>query len=104
LQDTGIESTIKYRLLEIERAVRRALDKVKGTRLISPYEEEIKNTIEDELNKFCDTLKQLSDSNEIVQLKQEAQAILMDRIRISSDLLLGRIEDILSGETEDSNY
>jgi len=104
LQDTGIESTIKYRLLEIERAVRRALDKVKGARPISPYGEEIKNTIEDELNKFCDNLKQLSASDEIIQLKQEAEVRLMDRIRISSDLLLGRIEDILSQEASTELY
>jgi hypothetical protein len=102
LQDISLESIIKYRLLEIERAFRRALDKVKGTTLKSPYGEEIKDIFEDVVNGFINYLKVFSD--EAVDLRQEARYRRMDQIRILSDTLLGIIEDILSQEASTELY
>ncbi|MCC6019108.1 MAG: hypothetical protein LM601_08755 [Candidatus Verstraetearchaeota archaeon] len=102
MQDIGIESPIKYRLLEMERAVRRTLDRVKGHRFKSPYEEEIKQTIEYILTEFSYSLEKWS--NEVIGLKQESAARFVDYVRINLDLLLGMIEDILSQEAVTELY
>jgi len=104
LQDIEVGDLIRYRLLEIERATRRILDKVKGTRLKSPYEEAIKEFLGKNLTSLSRILERLSKGDEITKLKQETLSKFVDYIRAESDYLFGVIEDILSQEAAAELY
>jgi len=104
LQDIEIGDLIRYRLLEIGRVARRILDKVKGTRLKSPYEEAIKEILEKILTSLSRILEELSKGDEITKLEWDSLSIMVDFIRTQSDYLFGVIEDILSQEAAAELY
>lgn len=104
MQDIEIGDLIRYRLLEIGRVARRILDKVKGTRLKSPYEEAIKEILEKILTSLSRILEELSKGDEITKLEWDSLSIMVDFIRTQSDYLFGVIEDILSQEAAAELY
>lgn len=93
-----LSEVIRYRLIEIERAIKQAIDKVKEKRLNSTREKEIKDILIKNLNDFLAFSKEILEK-QIQKLNTDTLIELVDHYRTSCDYYLSLIEYVLSGES-----